>query len=480
MSDAEKDKRDTKIAFGCVFLFLTPFFIAGVAVLISGLIDLSNGSDFSDDVIAKLGAGSMFSFVASCFLALFLIGYRRASEESELKAQYPDEPWKWRQEWLEGRMQSSNIGAMIVTGLFGLTFGGAGVLILYKLDEIVEDGPLGYVSLLFPLVGFGMLAGFVYCTLQWLKYRNVHLDLVTNPGVIGGWFQAILWADIRFGANDKVEAQLKCYYRRSGSGDNDNGSRLVKWQEDIVDEQDRMMVEADGTYAIPIKMWVPRDCAATTPGSPTDRYEWELSAQAEVSGIDFSATFIVPMFETEESRDAPPPNVEELSIGADEQPYHPTILVTEGISSLKLHAPPRRNPGVLFSITFFWLIWTAICIGLFYSDAPLLFPIVFSFFDLLLTYGVVWSWFGAVSLNFDHDMLSIDKTILGFGRRHFLDLKEITGVDMNIDMQSGDKPYYTLRLHHGGKHTSAFGGLASKREVEDLIAQIEKYITKQR
>ena len=243
--------------------------------------------------------------------------------------------------------------------------------------------------------------------------------------------------------------------------------------------QDRMMIERDGTYAVPIKVWVPRECEASTPGSPPDRYEWELTTKAAVSGIDFGAQFTVPMFETDESVDEPPANVEELSLGTEPQPYHPTILVTESAGSLKMQAPPRRNVSVLFSFTFFWIIWTAVCVGLFYSDAPLLFPIVFSLFNLFLTYGVVWSWFGSVAVHFEHDTATIEKTILGFGRRNFINLNDISNVDMHVTMQSGNKPYYALRIHHNSTSTNTFGGLGNKDEVEDLIKLIEDYIAEQ-
>ena len=209
--DVEKERRDTKIGFGCMGLFLSPFLLVGGWALISSLSELASGAEFTEDIGGRLGVGATFTLVAGSVFALMLYGYRKSNEETTLKQQYPNEPWKWQQDWLEGRLQSSSIAAMLVTGFFGVTFGAAGVLVLFKLGEITEDEPLGYFVLLFPLVGFGMLGTSVYYALQWLKYRKVHLDLVTNPGVIGGWFQAILWADINFGPSDTLDAQLTCY-----------------------------------------------------------------------------------------------------------------------------------------------------------------------------------------------------------------------------------------------------------------------------
>ena len=61
--------------------------------------------------------------------------------------------------------------------------------------------------------------------------------------------------------------------------------------------QERMMIQPNGVLAIPIKVYVPRDCTPTTPGASSDRMEWELSAKADVAGIDFAANFIIRFVE---------------------------------------------------------------------------------------------------------------------------------------------------------------------------------------
>lgn len=470
---------DTKKGLGCILLFLSPFFVSGVGMLFLGVRDYLTEREFTEEIIAELGVGGMFTLISSAFLALILYGYRKNSEEESLKVQFPDEPWKWQQDWLEGRVRSSTPVAVFVYWLFGVTFGAAGVLILFKFNEIRESGPLGYIALIFPLVGFGMIASAVYATLRWRKYGRVACTLVTNPGVIGGWVQAIIFARINMQPGEVVNAQLTCYHRyTTGSGDDKNTHRNVKWQEDMSIEQDRMLVQPDGTLAIPIKVYVPRDCTPTTPGAPSDRHEWELSAEAEVSGIDFQSNFIIPLFVTSESSDTVPANVDALGIGTGDQPYEPSIQVQKGPGYVEIVAPPRRNPQVLFSLTLFWLIWTGVIVGMVYSgDVPWLFPIVFGLFDVFITWGALWSWFGRAELRFEHDSVTIRKTILGYGMSRTLALSSISDVDLHINMQSGNTPYYSMRLHSEGSRHTAFGGMRNKDEAEDIVQTINEILT---
>lgn len=462
-----------------MLLFIAPFLIMGLGAFCSGIIDYIKNPVFTEDIIARLGVGGIFTLVASCFIAVIFYGKRKLAKVGRLKELHPDSPWLWNEAWSEGRVKSSTPMSIFIFWLFGLAFGGAGIGILFKLDEITSESPMGYLALLFPLVGFAMLCSAIYATLRWFKYGRVYCDLVTNPGVIGGWNQHIIWAKIKMAPSETVEAQLTCYHcYTSGSGDNRNHHRDVKWQETISIPQERMMVEADGTLAIPIKIYVPRDCTPTTPESPSTRHEWELSAKADVAGIDFVANFIVPVFVTEDSTDESPGKSEEEEFRNATEPYIPTILITEGMDSLELYAPPRRGVAKLLSITIFSMIWTAIVFGMIFltDDIPIIFPIVFGFFDILIVWMALWMWFGKARVRIEFGAVHISKTVLGFGSRKTVEAKDISDVDAHINMQSGNVPYYVIRLHTSSGTKNTVGGIRNKDEAEDLVRRVKEAI----
>lgn len=460
---------------GCAVLFLLPFLIAGLGALSKGIYDFSNDPRFTEDVLALFGVGTMFTLVGGGMLAGVIWAARKEKELDQKKAQHPDAPWLWRDDWAEGRVKPATPGGMFVYWLFGIVFSAVSVPIMFALDEILGKGPLGYAVFLFPLVGVCMLLAAVYATLRWFKYGQTWCDLVTNPGIVGGWFRAVIWAKVPLTPQDTVNVTLTCFHRyTSGTGKNRTTHRKVTWQETLQLGREHLATEADGMVAIPVRFYIPRSCTPSTPGWPTDRMEWELKAAAEVAGIDFVTDFIVPVFMTEDSSDVPPDESELASLPAVTPEFRPSILVLEGVDSTEFHAPPRRNPGALLGFTLFAVIWTGIIAGMAYSgEVPILFPVVFGLFDILILSATLWMWFGHARVRFEHGNATVSRKVLGIGPETTFPLSEVTGADMHITMQSGNTPYYTIRLHTTSGKKSTVGGIREKAEAKAIVRRIE-------
>lgn len=462
-------------SLGCTILFLMPFVIVGVGALCTGFYRLFTSGKFAEETIAMLAVGSMFSLVGGGMLGAVLYGWRKEKELERLKIRYPDTPWLWREDWAEGRVRSTTPASMLVYWLFGLLFGGFSLPIFLNMDQILGKGPVGYLVLLMPLVSVAMLVTAVYATMRWLKYGQTWCDLVSNPGVVGGWFRAVIWAKVNLTPQDTVETQLTCFHCYvTGSGKNRSSHRKVKWQEKRTLTREHLATEQDGNVAIPIKFYIPRSCTPTTPGSPTDRMEWELKATSEVAGIDFLTEFIVPIFLTEDSSNTPPEDLDEHALSAVDATYSPTILITEGVDFLEFHAPPRRSWSMTLSMTLFTFILTAVVVFLIFSSkAPILFPIVFGLVDILMIGGTVWLWFGHARVRFEHGTARIRKTVFGLGSDTTIELTTVTKVDAHITMQSGTTPYYTIQLHTTAGKKNTVGGIQNKTEAMDLVRRIQ-------
>ena len=108
------------------------------------------------------------------------------------------------------------------------------------------------------------------------------------------------------------------------------------------------------------------------------------------------------------------------------------------------------------------------------SDIPLLFPIVFGFFDILILWFAAWMWFGKARIRVEFDTIYLSKTILGIGSRSTLNTSEVTNIDEYITMQSGNIPYYTIRLHAPSGKKNTVGGIRNKDEAEDLVNRLKK------
>lgn len=467
-------------SMGCAILFITPFLLGGLFALGSGLFTLYQTPQLTEEVLAMLGVGSVFTLVGGGMLVGMVIGSRKEREAERLQAEEPDAPWRWRTDWTAGRVKSSKPAEMFIYWFFGIVFSGVGSILLFNIEEITRKGPIGYAVLLFPFAGIWMVGAAIYVTMRWLKYGQSHCDLVTNPGVVGGWFRAVIWARLKEIPAEGVETQLTCYHHYvSGSGKNRSTHRKVQWQETLVITPEFLAREADGNVAIPVRVHVPFDVKPTTPGAPENRIEWELTAKAAMPGIDFAAAFPVPLFVTDESSEAIPSEAETESLKATKAPYHPSILVEEKVDGWEFYAPPRRSLSMTFSVTLFALIWTAIIVGMLYSgEIPLLFPIFFGLFDILFLTAAFWLCFGKVRVTFRGDTVRVEKKALGLGSDVTLPLSSIQRIDGHITMQSGDVPYYTIRFHGNGRKRNTLGGIKNKEEVNDLIALMERCLAR--
>jgi protein-S-isoprenylcysteine O-methyltransferase Ste14 len=85
-------KESTKTANGCVLLFLSVFVVAGLAALSKGIYTYSQHPEFTEEVIAMLGVGGMFTLIGGAFMAALLFGRKKVAEEDIQKEKHPDAP----------------------------------------------------------------------------------------------------------------------------------------------------------------------------------------------------------------------------------------------------------------------------------------------------------------------------------------------------------------------------------------------------
>jgi hypothetical protein len=110
------------------------------------------------------------------------------------------------------------------------------------------------------------------------------------------------------------------------------------------------------------------------------------------------------------------------------------------------------------------------------SDAPLLFPIIFGLFDLLMLWFVLDLWLDKRRIEVLPDRLLLSGGILGTGKTHEIPRTQITGIRPIRGMQAGNKLYYRIEVttQGGKKHMAAskLGGLTLARQiVEELQGQ---------
>jgi hypothetical protein len=471
---------NTALGLGCVMLFLLPF--AAVGVITAGMAVQRAGQGNWHEMLFFTLFAVTFGGVGLGGIAFMLAARRRLKEQQELKARHPNEPWQWQRDWAAGRIDDTGRATMWVCWVFAIFWnlisipaGFAGVR-----AALQEGNQAGYIALLFPLVGMGLLVWAIRTTLRYQKYGISRLELSTIPGTIGRTLAGVVRTNSVLQPADGFQATLSCVRRvTTRSGKNSSTTESILWQDEQNVRGEASRDAAGLGMRIPVAFRIPGDAQACDGSNPNDRIVWRLNLSASVPGIDYDSVFEVPVFRTEAS-DHPVTEAEErltrnqLPITDYKQPIDSRIAVSRNRRGTEIVFPAARNPGAAIGGTLFTLLWLGIVWCLIYFKAPALFPIIFGLFGLLLVFGMLQLWLGVSQVTVDGGTLTIATGYLSPGRERRLSLGEITDVSTAIGMQAGSRPYYdVVILRKNGKKVIAGRAVRDKREAEWLAMTIK-------
>jgi hypothetical protein len=459
--------------YGCFLLFLAPFCGVGIFMTIKGL-QAAMAGEWSEAGLSLL-FGLVFGGVGFGLLAALFYGRKKQQELERLQGTHPAEPWLWRPDWAAGRIEGSSRAKMYQAWGFALFWN----LISYAVAPVAiaegylrEGEPLVLLVLVFPLVGAGLLVWAIRATIRQRKFGVSVFRMASVPGVIGRKLEGVILTNTLVRPDDAFRVTLASVNRiTTGSGKSRSTREDILWQEE---RQIRRVHQVGRASAIPVAFRLPHDVRQSDTSEHGDQIIWRLEASAEVPGVDYHASFDVPVFRTPESEVPLPPEEEDAFAGRVEdyrQPPDSRIVVRKHRRRTEIYFAPARNPGVAAGITFFLIIWTGITVALPRLGAPIIFPIVFGVFAGLLFFAVFQAWFGSTRVILTPDEAHVSYGPLPRTRRVLAD--DIDDLTLKIDMQAGNRPYYDIQIEkHDGKKLYAGRSIKDKQEAEWLVEQM--------
>ncbi|HKT61051.1 MAG TPA: hypothetical protein VJQ46_13455 [Gemmatimonadales bacterium] len=472
---ASRGSSNTALALGCGVLFLLPFAGFGVFATVQALRAAATSS------WAQAGFFSIFALtfggVGFGGLAALAAGRRRLADADTRQARNPDAPWLWRADWASGVVTDSSKAelwtAWVFAALWNLISVPSGVLGVR--EGLRQGNRLAFLALLFPAIGVGLLVWAARATLRYRRYGVSRFALAANPGVVGHTLAGTVRTPSDLRPPEGFDVVLSCIRRETtGSGKNRSTTEHLLWQ-----EQRRT---TGGPGGLPVTFAIPSDASPSDPGMATDRVLWRLRVTAEVPGIDYAAAFEVPVFRTAAS-DAPLTDADRAAaalamVPADyRQPAGSRIQVSTTRRGTEIYFPPARNPGFAIGITVFAAIWLGAIALMLVLHAPIVFPIVFGLFALLLVYFLLEAWLGVTRVTAGDGQVTIANGWLVPGRERTLRAGEIKGVTTRIASQQGTTPFYDITIDTtAGERVAAGRSVRDKHEAEWLAATIAKAI----
>jgi hypothetical protein len=481
---AAKDagRASAALGIGCIAAFLFPFAVAGAVMLTMSLRRLAQGN-WREGLLLG-GGGVLFGGVAVAYMAAMLGARRKLQEQEELRSRHPDQPWLWQRDWAAGRIEDSSRSTLWTSWAFTVFWNMIGFPSGYLgVQAALQQGkPGGYVALIFPLIGIGLLVWAVRSTIRYRKYGVSRLELATIPAVIGHSLAGTVPVSTSIESPEGFLANLSCVRRvTSGSGKNRSTSETVLWQDEQRTTGGRARDAAGWRTDVPVQFRIPTEAESCSLGDPDNRVLWRLTVGASVPGVDYASVFEIPVFRTEAS--AVPPSESEMRLAAEQaralaeyrQPADSRIRVTNRSQGVEIVFPPARNPGAAAGVTAFTLLWGGICWGLVHYKAPLLFPVVFGLFELLLLWMSLQLWLGVSRVTAEPGKLLLAKGIGSPGGEHTLPSAEVADVIAAIGMQAGAIPYYDVVVRQkDGKKVTAGRSVRDKHEAEWLAVTIKR------
>jgi hypothetical protein len=428
--------------------------------------------------------GTIFSGIGFGFMFLGVAGNRKYSRQLQVQAEHPAEPWLWRDDWAAGRVKSNTKGSMVTAWVFAIFWNLISwpPTIFALPNALREKVASAFVLLLFPAAGIVLLIYAIRKTLAFAEFGKTCFEMASVPAVIGRDLKGSIQARFPHSPDHGVQLRLSCVHRYvSGSGNNSTTNERILWRDEAAVNPGQLYAGPAGT-TIPVSFHIPLDAPPTDNRTSRDQFVWQLEAIANVPGVDYHDVFEIPVFRTSQTPTVEEENQAEATASgfrAPEvsRPEHPTVRVQPVAGGTEFYCPPARNKGLAAFITLFAAIFGAIGYFLMHSRAPIIFPIAFGGFGLLIGYFALQMWLATARVIIGSS-LRLQSGLLGGGKVREIAVSDIASITDRIGAQSGNgsgTPYYDIELNlTDGKKLTLGRSLRDKHEVEWLISEMSR------
>ncbi len=394
-----------------------------------------------------------------------------------------DPPWKLREDWACGRIVSSGkptaIGAWIFAGVWNAL--SLPVLVVLVNEWMKSRNQMLLVGMLFPVIGVGLLVWAMRATARWLKFGDSVFEMSAVPGVVGGALQGTIRLSQPVRTADGFRVKLSCVNRiTTGAGKNRSTVEHVLWTED-------QRVDSGMGDRVPVAFYVPPDCRETNADDASNVVIWHLKVSAKEPGVSYASKFEVPMFKVAQTpQQVAAANTilsrERVAIENYQPSANSRIRVQPAAGGgQEFYFPAMRNVGSGLGLIAVFAIWSALFWLLIHLKAPILFPIVWGFFDLLIFAGVLHFFASTTRVVADASGLTITKRMTGIGRTQVIPAGDVAEIKTKIGMTAGQTAYQNITIvRRDGRETVAGSAIKDSQEAQWLAAEMMKRVHGQR
>lgn len=377
-----------------------------------------------------------------------------------LRAQHPDEPWLWREDWAQRAVRESyEVGGWCLWG-----FAAVWSLFSVPLWFLVRwQWPMDARTLLmaaFPIAGLLLLLLAAYQTLRRRKYGVSVCRLDRVPVPLGSTLRGEI--DVRLRELPPAGFALRLASVRrtvTGSGKNRSVSESILWQDEQTVTHGAM--PSSNGLRLPFRFDIPWECEPATFADPEDLVVWRLHVAAEVPGIDYQSFFELPVFRTQDARDELAPRVHSAAA------WQPPPEITIGPDSI-LVRPPSGFGDWIGPLLFFPLWFAALAFAR-SLGAPIFILAFFALVSVFVAVVLLDFLLGRTTITANRTSLTIRRTWLGLGGRRTIPASDVARIETRIGSTFGNRGYHDVRaVLRDGRTRTVARHIRNRRDAEML------------
>lgn len=370
-----------------------------------------------------------------------------ADAEEARRAQFPDQPWKWKKEWQVPSLEAEGGSAAVGLWIFAIFWNAFSFPMAWIITHETHREKAANLVYIFPLVGLLMLWGAIYQTVRWRKFGRTRFVPSTMPGAIGGYLGGVIEVPARVLPEADARLVLKCVRRETrGTGKQRNTTEKILWEREERIARDKWISGAGGTR-IPVLFYIPPTCTATDDSDRNNEVVWRLAADAAVPGVDFATQFKVPVYATGETAPPPAPGAPLL------EEYSALVLDAAALRACGVrregdtfHFSASHLPGTKATTAVLQLGILGLLAWYWGRDIPGVVCGITIFFGLILSLFTVSVWCSAYELRVEARDVVVTKPRPWGTKVTRMPRAEVALVRTEKSMASGENQYFKLSL----------------------------------
>jgi hypothetical protein len=487
-------QQPVKIGPAILGLFSLPFLFFGVLTLAS-ILNL-NRISFHGSVLAGTMVACVFLFIGSLILVGAFKGYAGMKRKAALEEANPISPWMWRDDWASRRAESSNKNSELLYWILCIFCNGISIPVMATVFPTLARAlqPQAFVAIAFGLAGAGLLAQAIRVSIRRRRFGKTSFEFNALPFSPGDRVSGRIQLKMDEGAERGIDLRLVCLRRTvTNFGKDSTTSETILWEGDQNVPIGALAPRPLGR-AVPVDFAVPADAYVTDQNDSRDQVIWRLYAHADMPGVDYKDSFEIPVFKTstapirDECFDAPKfsssqdaacfsSDSSQPESGDVPKPTQIKVQISPAGAGTQFYFKAFRNPVAALVLVAFTAAWNGIVYFLWNSKAPVLFPVVFSLFDVLLVFAALHAVLGSSRVVVGNGEITVRSGILGMGRTRRVRASDVISILPLASVQQGNtlgNTVYAIQLKtKDGRRIRLADAIDSRSEARWIVGQIE-------